>query len=328
MKKALITGIFGQDGSYLCEILTFLKYEVFGIVKNIQSENSLKIKQYLTKKKIFPTLYSLDLRDYDSLKSLLLTINPNEIYHLAASHLSSEEMNTNHILEEKNIFDDNLKATSNILAICHEFLKATKIITAGSCLMFDSSDTKVQDESTPFKSNSLYGLAKIAENSLVSYYRNKDLFCSTAILYNHESSRRKDFFVVKKIVKNMVAIKKGFSKKVTLGSLNYKKDWGYAKDYAYGIYLMSKADEAQDFILSSFQLHSIKDFIKICANILEISDWNDHIVVDSSIVGRKVSTTLLGNNSKAKNELNWRLTLTLKELAELMIKNELTGELV
>jgi GDPmannose 4,6-dehydratase len=327
-KKALITGVFGQDGSYLCEILTSLGYEVFGVVKKTLSENSIKIQQYLANKNIVPILYRVDLTDYESLKNLLLTITPDEVYHVAARHLSSQSMNTDYILMEKNIFDYNSLITSNILAICYEYLRTTKVIIAGSSLMFDGSESNIQNESTPFRSNSLYGLAKIAENSLVKYYRQNGLFCAMAILFNHESSRRNDSFVTKKIVKNMVAVRKGILSKFTLGNLSSKKDWGYAKDYAYGMYLMAQSNKAEDYILSSFQLHTIKDFVEICADILQLPHWKNYITIDDSIVGRKINCTLLGNNSKAVLELNWHHTLSFYELIELMISNEINSELI
>ena len=299
-KTALITGIFGQDGSYLCELLFKKGYKVYGIVREDLSTNSLKIKNYLEKNNINPILFKLDLNNYDDLTKVIIELKPDEIYHVAAFHVSSQGIIGNKHKYEKQLFDYNIKSTSNILSICYEQSKKTKIVLAGSCLMFDSSNTQVQNENTPFNSKSLYGLAKITENSLAKYYSNKGLNVSTAILYNHESSRRSDDFVTKKIVKNMVAIKRGQLKKFTLGNINTKKDWGYAKDYANGLYLMAQQEIADDYILSSEKLHTIKEFIEICANILNISNWQDHIEIDSSIIDRKIDGQLYGDCSKAK----------------------------
>ncbi len=327
-KKALITGIFGQDGSYLCELLTSLNYEVHGVIRSELSENSIKIQKHLALNNVNPILHNVDLNDYDKLKELFVNVRPDEIYHLAAFHVSSQGVDGNKDLYEKQLFDYNVKSTSNILSIAWQYLKQTKIITAGSCLMFDDSETNQQDENTPFNSNSLYGLAKITENSLVKYYRNKGLFCATAILYNHESSRRSDNFVTKKIVKNMIAIKKGEINKFTLGNLSAQKDWGYAKDYSYGMYLMAQAESPEDFVLSSNHLNTIEDFVVICADVLGIVNWKECIEIDQSIIDRKIKTTLFGNSQKAKIKLKWENSLSLEELIKLMIKNELEDNLL
>lgn len=326
-KKALITGIFGQDGSYLCELLTSKGYEVFGIARAEKSENSKKIKEYLVKKGITPKLSTIDLNDYGSLKQLLFDIKPDEIYHVAAFHVSAQGTKDNKDFREKELFDYNLKSTSNILSICYEFLKTTKVVLAGSCLMFDNSNTESQNEETTFDSKSLYGLAKIAENSLVKYYRNKGIHASTAILYNHESSRRSDDFVTKKIVKNLVAVKKGEIKKFTLGNIDTKKDWGYAKDYAYGMYLMAQSEKPQDYILATGKNHTIKDFIEIAAKKLDIENWKKYIEIDDGIIDRRVQTNFLGDWNLAKTQLKWGHSISLEELIGLMIKNELNGEL-
>lgn len=327
IKKALITGIFGQDGSYLCELLTTKGYEVFGIVRSDLSENSQKIKAYLAKKGVLPKLFNVDLNNYEDLKKFVLEIKPDEIYHVAAFHVSAQGAKGNKDFFEKELFDYNVKSTSNILSICYDFLKDTKIILAGSCLMFDNSNTQIQNENTPYESKSLYGLAKIAENSLAKYYRNKGLHASTAILYNHESSRRSNDFVTKKIVKNFVAIKKGEIEKFTLGNLDTKKDWGYSKDYALGMYLMAQQDRAKDFVLATGENHTIKDFIEIVAKKLDLNNWQNLVEIDDKIIDRKIQTNFLGDWNLAKAELNWKHSINLEELIELMIKNEFSGEL-
>ena len=322
-KKALITGIYGQDGSYLCELLLNKGYEVHGIVRKNLSNNSKRIKKLLENKGLLPKIHNVDLNDYDKLKELFLDIGPDEIYHVAAFHVSSEDIKGTKDLEEKQLFDYNVKSTSNILSICCDFMKNTKILTAGSCLMYDNSDTIQQDETTPFNSKSLYGLAKITENMLVRYYRNKGLYSCSAILYNHESSRRSSSFVTKKIVENMVKIKKGVIDSFTLGNINTKKDWGYAKDYAYGMYLMLQQNEARDYILSSGKLHTIKDFIEICSKKLDIYDWKKYIIIDSDIVNRKINTILKGNSKKAEFQIGFKHTLSFEQLVGKMLDDEI-----
>ncbi|MCP9824879.1 GDP-mannose 4,6-dehydratase [Synechococcus sp. EJ6-Ellesmere] len=326
-KKALITGVFGQDGSYLCEILARKGYEVYGITKHILGANSQIIKTYLDKIGIHPTVYAVDLNNFDSLKELIKQIRPDEIYHLAAFHVSAEGANNTKSFMAKQLYDYNVQSTSNLLYICHEYLKESKFVTAGSCLMFDDCDSMIQSESTLFKSASLYGLAKISENMLVKYYRKQGLHASTALLFNHESSRRSNNFVTKKIVKSMVAISKKEMQTFTLGDIKAKKDWGWAKDYAYGMYLMAQTDKAKDYVLASGRNYSISDFIEIVADKLNIDVWQKHINVDDNILTRKMQVNLLGDWSLAKAELNWKHTLSLVQLVDLMVENELTGEL-
>ena len=193
--------------------------------------------------------------------------------------------------------------------------------------MYDDSATMNQDEKTPFASSSLYGLAKITEGSLVKYYRNKGLHASVAILFNHESSRRSDSFVTKKIVKNLVAYKKGKIKSFTLGALDFKKDWGYAKDYVNAIYLMAQQNLADDYIVASGVNYSIEQFVQIAADKLGIDNWRVAVELNKNILSRKVNTNLLGNCELTKKKLGWEHTLDLGSLIELMIKNELEGDL-
>ncbi|CUU80013.1 GDP-D-mannose dehydratase [Campylobacter hyointestinalis subsp. hyointestinalis] len=322
MKKAVITGIFGQDGSYLCEILSKFGYEIYGISHQNLSQNSQNIKKYLETKAIYPKIYTCDLNDYEYLKNILLEICPDEIYHLAAMHVSSQSS-----IDEKYLYERNVMATHNILSINYMHLKNTKIITAGSCLMFDNSKTNFQNEQTKFNSKSLYGIAKISEYLLVKHYRQMGLFAAMAIFYNHESSRRSEEFVTKKIISNMVKIANRNIKKFTLGNLNIKKDWGYARDYAYGMYLMSQTQKPKDYIFSSNELHTIKELVEICAQNLNIPNWQNHINIDSNIISRKINGQLFGNSSKARQDLGWKNTLDFKDMIKLMIDNEIKGDL-
>ncbi len=326
-KKALITGIYGQDGSYIAELLKDEGYEVYGLVQNILSENATRIKKYLDKKDVIKLVYLVDLNSYEDVKKILIELKPDEIYHMAAFHVSSESK-INISYEEMQLFNKNVNATLNILGICNEYLKNIKIVTAGSCLVFDNSETTMQNEETTMASNSLYGLAKITERNLVNYYRSKGLHASTVILYNHESSRRKDVFVTKKIVKNMIAIKQRKIKNFTLGSIDIEKDWGYAKDYVFAMYLMTKQNTASDYILSSGKTNSIRTFIEIVAKKLDISDWENYIILDDKIITRQNKTKLVGDCSLARNKLKWNHQNTnLDEIITIMIKNELNDNL-
>ena len=327
MKKAIITGIFGQDGSYLCEYLHKQNYEIHGIIKKDLSQNSRLIKEYLAHNKISPEIHVVDLNDYNALKEIIIKIRPDEIYHFATSQNSSQEAVENKCWYEKQLFDNNVRATSNILCICCEASRDTKIVLAGSCLMYDNTKENIQNESTVYNSKSLYGISKITENSLAKYYRDNGLHVSMAILYNHESPRRKANFVTKKITSNMVAIKNGKIENFTLGNLDTKKDWGFAKDYVYGIYLMAQQKFSDDYILSSGEMHSIKEIVQICADVLEINNWEKLIHIDSSILDRKIDGQLFGDCTKAKEILGWEKTVSFNELISLLIKAEINKEI-
>ncbi|MDR3176288.1 MAG: GDP-mannose 4,6-dehydratase [Desulfovibrio sp.] len=324
-KRALITGVFGQDGSYLCELLSGFGYSVAGVVRKKLSDNSRRIRQYLMTKGIEPSAHETDLSDYAAVAKLLDALRPDELYHMAAMHVSSQGSEDE--LFEKSAFESNLAATLNILAACRKASPATRVVLAGSCLIYDDSDTLTQDENTPPRSNSLYGIAKIAEMSLARHYRSAGLHASTAILYNHESSRRPDGFVTRKIAANMVALKKGRIAGFTLGSLDAEKDWGYAGDYAMGMYLMAQQPEGGEFVLSSGTTRTIRDFLAICAEELALRGWEDRVRIDATLINRRIAGRLRGNPGKASAVLGWKPFLSFEDLARLMVVNELKGEL-
>lgn len=189
--------------------------------------------------------------------------------------------------------------------------------------MFDSSNTNRQDENTPYSSGSLYGIGKITENKLVEYYRNKGLYACTAILYNHESHRRSEDFVTRKIVRNMCMLKRNSNHKFSLGNIEIKKDWGYAKDYVKGMHLMLQADNPQDYILSSNELHSVREFIEICARILQIDNWAANIDINTDIINRNNFTSLYGDSKKIERELGWKRETGFEEMILKMVMEEM-----
>lgn len=323
MRKALITGIFGQDGSFLYELLDQKGYQIYGIARRNMSNNSKKIQNELNKKGKNPIVCEIDLLNYSQVEEVVRQVQPDEIYHLSASHVSSEGRKNGIDVDDNQIFIRNVTATSNLLAACYENSLNTKILTAGSCLMFDSSGTERQNENTAYKSGSLYGLGKIVENSLVKYYRNKGIYACTAILYNHESYRRSEDFVTQKIVRNMCMLKNNSKHKFSLGNIETKKDWGYAKDYVNGMYLMLQQDRPQDYIISSGELHSIKEFIEVCANILQIDNWNKNIEINDRLINRNIITQLYGDSSRIENDLGWQRKKNFKEwILEMIIKEK------
>ena len=324
MKKALITGPFGQDGSYLCELLTEHGYEVHGIAREPLSGNSENIKNYLASKSIEPIVHYCDLNEYDDVKNTIKQVKPDEIYHLAATHFSSELSTEN---RDQTLYQSNVSATFNILTAANKVQQDAKIVVAGSCLMFDASDIFPQNRNTPFKTRSYYGLAKITENQLVAFFRQKGMHVSMAILYNHESPRRRNGFVTKKIVKNMVLVARNEIDSFDLGSLDTIKDWGYAKDYVHGIWLMAQQPHPDDYILATGKGRTIRDFVERTASALDISDWQQHVRIRPELVVRELDIDLVGDPSQSQQQLAWKHSISFSQLVELMVRNELSGQL-
>ena len=324
MKKALITGPFGQDGSYLCELLTEQGYEVHGIARKPLSGNSESIKNYLASKSIEPIVHYCDLNNYDNVKDIIKQVKSNEIYHLASTHFSSELSTEN---SDQLLYLNNVSATFNILRAANKVHQGVKIVVAGSCLMFDASDISPQNENTLFKTKSYYGLAKMTENQLVMFFRHKGMHVSMAIFYNHESPRRHNSFVTKKIIKNMVLVNRKKINSFDLGNLHNIKDWGYAKDYIYGVWLMAQQPEPDDYIFSTGKGHTIRDFIERTASVLDISDWQQYIKIRPELVVRQLDIDLVGDSSRAEQQLAWKHSISFNQLVELLVKNELSGQL-
>ncbi len=325
MKKVIITGVFGQDGSFLCELLSPKGYQIFGISKKNMSANSIRIKRELEEKNINISVHNIDIYNYGEISTFIQAIQPDEIYHMATYHVSSEGKGNVDNVREQEGFNKNILATANILEACYLFSKHTKIITAGSCLMYDASGTLYQDESTPFQADSLYGLAKITENMLVRFYRNRGMFICTAILYNHESHRRGSQYVTKKIVENMVRIKRGDLAPFALGSLDVEKDWGYAGDYTEAMWRMLQSHSPKDYIIATGEVHTIREFVKICADILQIDDWERYLLIDQSIISRNIDAKLVGKNDVIRQELGWKSCKGFQEMIEEMIEYEMNG---
>jgi len=323
-KKAIVTGIFGQDGSYFLELLSEKGYEVHGIEKKELSNNSSKIQSYLKAKSLNPIMHDCDLMTYKNVREIVESVKPHEIYHLAAIHYSSQQTNN---IKESELYVSNLLSTLNLLEAVKEVSADAKVIIAGSCLMYDASAITPQNENTPLESHSLYGLAKIAENGLIKYFRQRGMHASMAILYNHESPRRDDSYVTRKIVKNMVLISKKEINSFELGDLDVNKDWGYAKDYVKGMWLMAQNNQPGDYIIATGKTHKVREFIDYTAKCLGIKEWQKYIKVNPQVISRRVKVDLVGDATLAYNRLNWRPTLDFTGLIELMTRNELSNTL-
>ena len=328
MKRALITGIFGQDGSYLAELLSRMDYEVHGIPRPSPSEHSLKIQTYLAQKGVTPIVHKCDLSRFADVQGLIKTVTPDECYHLASVHYPAQTLLETQLKHDRVLFKQNTLSVLNLLYAIRETSPETRFVLAGSCLMYDDCQFSPQSEATPFRSKSVYGLSKITGHQLTDLFRNSyNLHTSTAILYNHESPRRQPHFVTRKIVQGLIKVKRGQMQCLELGNLDSVKDWGYAGDYARGMWLMAQADSPRDYILATGIGHTVEDFVRETAHLLDLRNWREAVSVKDGLTRPLEHVTLIGNSQRAQMELSWTHSLTFRQLIELMVQQELEGVL-
>ena len=341
MKKkiALIFGITGQDGSYLTEFLIKKGYLVHGVKRRSSSLNTSRIDHIYQdpheKKRIFFLHYG-DVTDAISVSSLIKKIKPNEIYNLAAqSHVS-----VSFEVPEYTANADAIGALRILEAIkFHGFEKITKFYQAGTSEMFGKVKETPQNEKTPFYPRSPYGVAKVYAHWITVNYREAyNIFACNGILFNHESQRRGETFVTRKIVIALCKIKNGLQKKLYLGNLEAKRDWGHAKDYVEAMWKMLQKKTPSDYVISTGKQYSVKQFVNLVLNELKIKyfwkgkginskcyDHNGRCIVecDKEYYRPLEVDTLLGNSKKARKELNWRPKTNINGLVKEMVNHEL-----
>ncbi|HEV7475484.1 MAG TPA: GDP-mannose 4,6-dehydratase [Pyrinomonadaceae bacterium] len=317
MTKALITGITGQDGSYLAEFLLDKGYEVHGIIRRASSFNTGRIDHlykdpHLNGTRLF--LHYGDIADSTNLIKLLYRIQPDEVYHLAAQ---------SHVRVSFDIpeytGDVTALSTVRILEAIRETGVKSKFYQASSSEMFGKAQQSPQNERTPFYPRSPYAAAKVyAHWMTVNYRESYGLFASSGILFNHESPRRGETFVTRKITRAVARIKAGLQQKLYLGNLDAKRDWGYAKEYVEAMWLMLQQDEPDDYVIATGETHSVREFLEAAFSCAEL-DWRQHVELDPKYLRPTEVDYLVGDAGKAKSAFGWEAKVTFAELVRLMV---------
>jgi GDPmannose 4,6-dehydratase len=317
MKKALITGITGQDGSYLAELLLAKGYEVHGIIRRASTFNTGRINHlykdpHINGVKLF--LHYGDIADSTNLIKLLYRIQPDEIYHLAAqSHVRVSFDIPEYTGDVTGL------STIRILEAIRQTGITSKFYQASSSEMFGKAHEVPQRETTPFHPRSPYGVAKVyAHWATVNYRESYGLFACCGILFNHESPRRGETFVTRKITRAVARIKAGQQKKLYLGNLDAKRDWGYAKEYVEAMWRMLQQGQPDDYVIATGQTHSVEDFLTESFSHVNL-DWHDYVELDPKYLRPAEVDLLIGDASKAKAELGWEPKVTFQELVGLMV---------
>ncbi|WP_404308578.1 GDP-mannose 4,6-dehydratase [Neorhodopirellula lusitana] len=323
MKTALVTGITGQDGSYLAELLLEKGYHVHGVVRRSSTFNTSRIDHiyrdpHEADARLF--LHYGDLTDGQNLTNLVLDVQPDEIYNLGAqSHVRVSFDVPAYTVQTVGI------GALNVLEAARQLnkTKPTRVYQASSSEMFGEVKETPQTERTPFSPQSPYACAKVyAFHQTVNYRKSYDMFASNGILFNHESPRRGETFVTRKITRAATRIKVGLQEKLYLGNLDAKRDWGYAKDYVEGMWRILQHDEPDDFVLATGETQTIRTFLDYTFGTLDL-DWNQYVEIDPRYFRPAEVDLLLGDYSKAKAKLGWSPTISCKELAELMVQHDM-----
>ncbi len=323
MKKALITGITGQDGSYLAEFLLGKGYEVYGVVRRSSSINTNRIDHLYEEPQVLTRRLKLvygDLNDASSINRILRSVKPHEIYNLAAqSHVKVSFEIPEYTAEVTAL------GTLRILEAIHEWGLKTKFYQASSSELYGRSKEAPQNEKTPFRPVSPYAVSKLfAYWTTVNYRDSYGLYACNGILFNHESPRRGETFVTRKITKAVARIKHGLQDRLYLGNLDARRDWGYAKDYVEAMWLMLQQKKAADYVIATGETHTVREFVKEAFEYAKL-DYRKYVRIDKRYFRPLEVDLLRGDYSKAKKELHWKPKTSFKDLVRLMVDADMAA---
>lgn len=311
---AIITGITGQDGHYLSELLISKGYQVHGFVSKDHWDRSSDSLQELNAMGPRLELHALDLENHLSVAKAIQKIQPDECYHLASPSFVSYSLS-----DELKNFHSSFNLTHSLVSSLFEAKKDCKLYYAGSSEMFGTVESFPQNESTPFRPRSLYGIAKVAGYNLLRVYREREkMFIATGLLYNHESPRRGKAFLTRKVSMGVAAIKLGLQKDLVLGNLDTQRDWGSATEYVDAMWKMLQQPSPQDFVIATGQPHTVREFVEIAFKHVGLN-YQDYVKTDPKFYREGEKVALVGNSAKARKLLNWSPKINFNDLVTSMV---------
>lgn len=314
-KRALITGITGQDGSYLAELLVSKGYEVHGMVRRVALEDPEHRLARLRSVKDRVKLHAASLESYASIYQMVAAIVPDECYHLAAQSFVTYSFD-----DEFSTLNTNINGTHFLLSVVQKVAPHCRFYFAGSSEMFGKAEQVPQNEHTPFHPRSSYGISKVCGFELTRNYREAyQLHASSGILFNHESPRRGFEFVTRKITSGIARILAGKTKELKLGNLDAKRDWGHAREYVYAMWLMLQQPEPDDYVIATGETHSVREFVEAAFSRVDL-DYRKYVRTDPDLYRPAEVNVLLGDATKAHRELSWRAEISFHELVSEMVE--------
>ena len=315
MRRALITGINGMDGSHLADLLLEKGYEVFGMERRTSSPNRRNSKHLEGK----ITFLTGDLTDQNSLRRCLVKSNPHEVYNLAAQSFVGESWNT-----PEQTGDVTGLGALRMLEAIREYGRDIRYYQASTSELYGRMVENPAKETTPFYPRSPYGVAKLYGHWITKNYRESyDMFNVSGILFNHESERRGVEFVTRKITDGVARIHLGLSDYVTLGNLDAKRDWGYSPDYVQSMWMMLQQDEPDDYVIATGKEHTIREFLDAAFTAVNITDWEKYVLQDERYMRPAEVAVLCGDSTKAREKLGWTPTTSFEEMVRRMVKNDI-----
>jgi GDPmannose 4,6-dehydratase len=314
MKRALITGITGQDGSYLAELLLDKGYKVYGLNRRSSTDTTNRISHLLNKIEII----SGDLLDPSSLMQAIQESRPHEVYNLAAQSFVQASFSQPTLTA-----DFTATGVTRVLEAVRKYAPEARFYQASSSEMFGKVQAVPQTETTPFYPRSPYGVAKLYGHWItVNYRESYNLHASSGILFNHESPRRGLEFVTRKISYHVALIKHGLTKELALGNLDARRDWGFAGDYVEAMWLMLQQDKADDYVISTNETHTVKEFVELAFARADL-DWKKYVKTDERFFRPAEVDLLIGDSAKAKKVLKWEAKVSFKKLVEMMVDSDI-----